>query len=223
MRKFCLEYEGNDYLRPKVLVDDDIAQEVSAASAVGTPIKVDRQMSMATKGRFARVCVELNLKQPLVSKVFIGGAWRHVKYEGILGFNSGCGRVNHRIEHYMEVEDRVVLKVDKGLVGPSKRISSVSGAYGSKSILLVEMPVLAMIDNVGGGVVAKLVLNEPKPPDLIADDIIMCEKPVVLLETLANNVDCVVNNVVLSKTDDDISDSNGDCGGRYRGRSPPKS
>ncbi|KAJ8748231.1 hypothetical protein K2173_000639 [Erythroxylum novogranatense] len=157
-RKWCLKYEGNDYLRQKVLVDDDIVQEVSAVSAVGTLIKVDRQTSISTKGHFSRVCVELNLEQPLVPKVFIGCAWRRGKYEGILGVYSGCGRVNHSIENCpekvvpekivsntiaknqvdsLQVEDRVVIKVDKGSVGPSKRISSASGPVGLRGPLVV--------------------------------------------------------------------------------------
>ncbi|KAJ8764445.1 hypothetical protein K2173_006185 [Erythroxylum novogranatense] len=123
-----------------------------AASAIKTLIKVDRQTSMATKGRCAKVCVELDLEQPLVPKVFIGGAWRRVEYEGILGVYSGYGRVKHCIENCMEVvvpvttrvEDSMVVKVDKGSVGPGKRISSVSGPVdprdkGKKLVVVKEV------------------------------------------------------------------------------------
>ncbi|KAJ8759267.1 hypothetical protein K2173_006787 [Erythroxylum novogranatense] len=226
---------------------------------------------MATRRCFAKVCVELNLEQPLVPIVFIGGVWRHVEYEGILGVCSGCGRVNHRIGNCTEVvvlvttgaenvgvaknmamektvsntitrnrfeslqvEDSIIIKVDKDSVRFGKRISSISRPMGprdkesmvfdaSDQILVVEsqvpnissteVPVLPMIDNVGGGVVA-IFFNEPKPPDPIAGDIIVCEKPLVISKVLANKVDYAVNDVVLSETDDDISNDNGDCGGQ---------
>ncbi|KAJ8763729.1 hypothetical protein K2173_003511 [Erythroxylum novogranatense] len=127
----------------------------------------------------------------------------------------------------LQVEDSVVVKVDKGSVGLGKRISSVKGPVGLRdkgkkpgvvkgvgrsgremgqfqtrpivpSILSTKVSVLPVIDNVGGGVVAKFVLNEPKPPDPIASDIIVYEKPPVISETLAHKVACAMNDVVLS-------------------------
>ncbi|KAJ8760849.1 hypothetical protein K2173_021887 [Erythroxylum novogranatense] len=293
--KIRLKCEGNDYLRPKVLVDDDIVQEVSGkwkdalivkvyerkpsmgldiidlgfsfylakfakkedmlrivfdgpyivgvASAVEMPIKVDRQTSMAIREHFARVCIELNLEQPLVPKVFIGGAWNHIEYEGILKVCSGCGRVNHRIQNCPKmVKDSVVVKVDKGSVGLGKVVNrrkealevgqssglNVKGTVSNAStqnlvmesqvpsILSADVLVLPVIDTVGSGVVAKFVLNEPKPPNPIAVDIIVRAKPLVIAEFLTTKVACAVKDVVLSKTDDDVSDDNEDCGGHYR-------
>ncbi|KAJ8751644.1 hypothetical protein K2173_025802 [Erythroxylum novogranatense] len=201
------------------------------ANAVGTPIKVDRQMFVATRGRFARVYVELNPEQPLAPKE-----------------KTVSNTITENWYESLQVENSVFIKVDKGLVGPRKRISSVSGLVGPRgkgkklvmvkgigrfgsekgqfqpgptisrpipegpmivnrrkealevgqssglnvegivsdaldqilivesqvpSILSAKVPVLPMIDNVGGGVVAKFVLNEPKPPNPIAGDVIM--------------------------------------------------
>ncbi|KAJ8898606.1 hypothetical protein K2173_004219 [Erythroxylum novogranatense] len=242
---FHLEYEGNDYLRPKVFVDDDIVQEkpsagldiidlgfdfylakfeekedmlrivsdgpyiVGAASAVGTPFKVDRQTSMATRGRFARVCVKLNLEQSLIPKVFIG--------EVVVSVTIGVENASVSKDMMMvDVEDNVVVKVDKGSVGPGKRISNVL------SISSTKVPVLPVIDNVSGRVVAKFVSNEPKPPDLIASDVIVCKKPMVISKALANKVNYAMNEVVSLEIDDDISDDKGDCNGCYWSRSPPR-
>ncbi|KAJ8763734.1 hypothetical protein K2173_003516 [Erythroxylum novogranatense] len=175
-------FKGNDYLRSKVLVDDDIVKEVSGldlidlefgfflakfaeedmlrivsngpyivggqplyiqkwklgfqpssarifsmvtwvrfiefpmefhydeflfanTSAVGMPIKVNRQTSMATRECFVRVCIGVNLEQPLVLK------------EKTVS---------------LQEEDRVVNKVDKGSVEPGKRIFSGNGPVGPR-------------------------------------------------------------------------------------------
>ncbi|KAJ8751123.1 hypothetical protein K2173_016304 [Erythroxylum novogranatense] len=88
------------------------------------------------------------------------------------------------------------------------------------SISSAKVPMLSVIDSVSGRLVAKFISNKPKPPSPIAGDFIVCEKPVVISEALANKVDCAVNGKVSSETDDDISDDNGDCGSRCRSRSP---
>ncbi|CAN1182067.1 hypothetical protein LINPERHAP2_LOCUS35773 [Linum perenne] len=38
---------------------------------------------LATRGKFARVCIELNLDEPLMPVVGIKGKWYKVDYEGI--------------------------------------------------------------------------------------------------------------------------------------------
>ncbi|ONK56454.1 uncharacterized protein A4U43_C10F8880 [Asparagus officinalis] len=40
---------------------------------LGTPIKLDTNITMATRGKFARICVEVDLAKPLIAKVKIGG------------------------------------------------------------------------------------------------------------------------------------------------------
>lgn len=52
------------------------------ASAIGTPIKVDQRTLSVERGRFARVCVEIDLNQPVVGKICVRGTWYKVAYEG---------------------------------------------------------------------------------------------------------------------------------------------
>lgn len=42
---------------------------MALASAVGKPIHLDIRTIEASRGKFARVCVELDLNQPVVGKV----------------------------------------------------------------------------------------------------------------------------------------------------------
>jgi hypothetical protein len=52
-------------------------------SMVGTPIKVDLHTLKVARGRFFRMCVEIDLTKPVVGRVGINGDWYHVQYEGL--------------------------------------------------------------------------------------------------------------------------------------------
>jgi hypothetical protein len=65
------------------------------ASVVGTPIKVDTNTLKVERGRFARVCVEIDLTMPVVGKVNVNGHWYNVQYEGLHIICGGCGCYGH--------------------------------------------------------------------------------------------------------------------------------
>ncbi|CAI0421742.1 unnamed protein product [Linum tenue] len=65
------------------------------ASCVGRPVRIDWRTGLATTGRFARICIELNLNEPLVPKVWVANAWRQVEYEGITIVCDTFGRAAH--------------------------------------------------------------------------------------------------------------------------------
>lgn len=56
---------------------------MALAAAVGKPIRVDIQTVEATRGKFAHVCVEISLDQPVVGKVWFRNHWFNVEYEGL--------------------------------------------------------------------------------------------------------------------------------------------
>jgi hypothetical protein len=68
---------------------------LAMASAVGKPIKVDTNTLNVERGRFARVCVEIDLNEPVVGKVWLKGFWYKVEYEGLHIICSSCGRYGH--------------------------------------------------------------------------------------------------------------------------------
>lgn len=68
---------------------------LALASAVGKPIKVDRNTLKVERGRFARICVEIDLNQPVVGKVWLNGYWYKVSYEGLHIICSNCGCYGH--------------------------------------------------------------------------------------------------------------------------------
>lgn len=65
------------------------------ASTIGKPIRVDSNTLDVRRGRFARVCVELDLTKPVVGKVWLRGHWYHVEYEGLHRLCTSCGCYGH--------------------------------------------------------------------------------------------------------------------------------
>ncbi|XP_057418988.1 uncharacterized protein LOC130713217 [Lotus japonicus] len=69
---------------------------LSVARVIGRPIKVDMNTLNADRGRFARICVEIDLSLPVVGKVCIEGYWYQIEYEGLHVICSKCGCYGHR-------------------------------------------------------------------------------------------------------------------------------
>ncbi|GAU41147.1 hypothetical protein TSUD_190470 [Trifolium subterraneum] len=77
------------------LVFYDESVLLALGAAVGTPVKVDRNTLDVKRGRFARVCVEIDLNKPVISKVWIKGHWYKVEYEGLHRICTKCGCYGH--------------------------------------------------------------------------------------------------------------------------------
>lgn len=77
------------------LVFYDESLLLAMASAVGKPIKVDEHTLKVKRGRFARVCVEIDLNKPVVGKIRVRGNYYKVEYEGLHVICSTCGYYGH--------------------------------------------------------------------------------------------------------------------------------
>ncbi|CAA7019738.1 unnamed protein product [Microthlaspi erraticum] len=67
------------------------------AQGLSKPIRVDQTTLNVERARFARVCVEVNLRQPLKGSVMINGERYYVSYEGLTNICSGCGIYGHLV------------------------------------------------------------------------------------------------------------------------------
>jgi len=65
------------------------------ASMVGNPVKVDLHTLKVARGRFARMCVEIDLTNPVVGRVGINSDWYRVQYEGLHIICTHCGCYGH--------------------------------------------------------------------------------------------------------------------------------
>ncbi|XP_019151954.1 PREDICTED: uncharacterized protein LOC109148674 [Ipomoea nil] len=65
---------------------------------IGKPIKIDTTTSLASRGKFARICVEIDISKPLLAKFWIEQEVCPIEYVGIHLVCFGCGRYGHKKE-----------------------------------------------------------------------------------------------------------------------------
>ncbi|KAF7844636.1 putative RNA-directed DNA polymerase [Senna tora] len=63
---------------------------------IGKTLKIDPTTSITSRGKFARICVEINLKKKLVPHVVIRGRCYGVEYEGLHLICFHCGKYGHQ-------------------------------------------------------------------------------------------------------------------------------
>ena len=63
---------------------------------LGKLLKVDAITSVAIRGRFAKVCVQINIANPLPKRVKIGSLWQDIVYENLPMLCYKCGRIGHK-------------------------------------------------------------------------------------------------------------------------------
>lgn len=66
--------------------------------AIGNALRVDTFTASETRGRFARLCVQIDMEKPLVTIVMIGKLQQPIRYEGMHKLCFGCGRMGRRKE-----------------------------------------------------------------------------------------------------------------------------
>lgn len=67
-----------------------------AGNHVGKTIKVDIAALLASRGRFGCVCVEIDLRKPLMAGYVMRREYYRLQYEGLQDLCFGCGRYGHR-------------------------------------------------------------------------------------------------------------------------------
>lgn len=63
---------------------------------IGKPIRVDHATGEVARGKFARMCVEVDIKKPLLSKFKLRRTARKIEYEGLHLVCFDCGVYGHR-------------------------------------------------------------------------------------------------------------------------------
>lgn len=69
---------------------------MSVAQVIGKPVRLDMNTLRGERGRFARICVELDLTKPVIGKIMIEDYWYKVVYEGLHVICTKCGCYGHR-------------------------------------------------------------------------------------------------------------------------------
>ena len=66
--------------------------------AIGNVLCVDTFTASETRGRFARMCVQVDVEKPLATAIMIGRLEHQICYEGIQKMCFECGQLGHRKE-----------------------------------------------------------------------------------------------------------------------------
>lgn len=81
---------------PCELCNDQFFWRVGAL--IGTMLKVDHNTSIHSRGKFARICIELDLRRELVPSFTVLGAQFNLEYEGLHLICFSCGKYGHKME-----------------------------------------------------------------------------------------------------------------------------
>lgn len=68
----------------------------------GESMKIDDTTALATRGKFARLCVEVDLTKPLLSKFRLRRKICRIEYESMNLVCFNCGRYGHGLEECKE-------------------------------------------------------------------------------------------------------------------------
>nr|POE88871.1 uncharacterized protein CFP56_37406 [Quercus suber] len=66
--------------------------------SIGPVLRIDSHTINGARGRFACLCIQVNLDKPLIRIVYIGKIAQSILYEGISSLCFSCGRIGHKIE-----------------------------------------------------------------------------------------------------------------------------
>lgn len=80
-----------EYYEPSVLRD--------IGKAIGPVLRIDTHTATETRGRFARLCIQISYDRPLIKLIKVGGISQPVHYEGLSSLCFSCGCAGHREEN----------------------------------------------------------------------------------------------------------------------------
>lgn len=67
-------------------------------STIGPILRIDSHTINGERGRFARLCIQVNINKPLIKCIKIGKMTQALQYEGFHSLCFACGHIGHRKE-----------------------------------------------------------------------------------------------------------------------------
>lgn len=97
---------------PKEYYDVNILSII--VNRIGKIVKVDKSMFRFERGKYDRICVEVNLEKPLLAMFSIKGRMYKIEYEGIHLLCLACGRFVIIEKGVQIIEQSIVVIRKKG-------------------------------------------------------------------------------------------------------------
>ncbi|KAL8158575.1 hypothetical protein V2J09_000112 [Rumex salicifolius] len=107
-----------------VMYEESVLYGISAA--IGNPVRIDLNTLTAARGKFARVCIEIDITQPFLGSIMVEGEKVYLEYEGLHTVCFRCGRYGHMVAACSQPAPTEVTTTTKSDVVPSS--AAVGGA-----------------------------------------------------------------------------------------------
>nr|POF16659.1 uncharacterized protein CFP56_73585 [Quercus suber] len=102
---------------PIELYETEVLREIG--ESIGKVLRIDSHTAMEVRGRYARLCIQIDINKLLINSIFIGCFEQVVTYEGIHKLCFSCGRIGHKVEACP-----CTIRKEKGKesIGPTKEV-----------------------------------------------------------------------------------------------------
>ncbi|CAN0912664.1 hypothetical protein LINGRAPRIM_LOCUS554 [Linum grandiflorum] len=101
---------------------------------VGRTVRIDRRTLTSARGKFARIAVEINLKEAVAAGVFLDDVWQDIEYENLPSLCFTCCCIGH--ESTRCTQNQQVVAVDSQVKTVGRRpepdaAGEIKPAFGS--------------------------------------------------------------------------------------------
>ena len=101
--------------------DEQIIKRV--AWGIGKPVKVDMTTQSVARGRYARICMEIDLWKPVAIEIWMNDHWHALEYESLHLICASCGCYGHvarlcdssKVQQKKEEDDSTAADQTKGI------------------------------------------------------------------------------------------------------------
>lgn len=124
---------------------------------IGEPKNIDEETSLVSRGKFARMCVEIDITKPLISKFKLRKKVRRIEYEGMHLVCFNCGVYGHTTDQCKRESK------DEGTVHDTGMNTTAGGMETATSRTLEEKIRPEVVDDYGPWMLAKKPTRRTTP------------------------------------------------------------